>query len=149
VKKIKLRLVAGTALASGAAWLALGTPAFPSVYVSSASPPASVDLQTQATLQAKGARITVPVTFLCPGDANEATLYVSVSQRSGSVINAGSWSHSVSCTGKEVLVKVPVTADYKPFKKGTAAATAELDAYRWDWPTWNIHLDDNEIIQIK
>jgi hypothetical protein len=143
VNKSKGRVVAGTALAAGAVWLAVSTSAFPAVAVSSTSPPASIDLQTQATLQAKGARVQVPVTFLCPGGA-DAYLSVSVTQRAGSVINTGYWQSQVRCTGTATTIQAPVTATNKPFKNGTAAATATLNAYYW-----NINLEDNDVIQIK
>jgi hypothetical protein len=143
VNTSKGRVVAGTALAAGAVWLAVSTSAFPAVAVSSTSPPASLDLQTQATLQAKGARVLVPVTFACPGGA-DAYVSVSVTQRAGSVINTGSWQSQVRCTGTATTLQAPVTATNKPFKNGTAAATATLYAYYW-----NINLEDNDIIQIK
>lgn len=138
--KSKVRVLAGTALASGAAWLAVSTPVFPAVFVSSASPPASIDLQTQATLQARGARVLVPVTVLCSGP--DAQVHVSVSQRAGSVIISGYGHLSVQCKGVSTTVAVPVDASSRPFKNGPAAATADLY-------TWNIDLQDNDIIQIK
>ena len=143
MNKPKGRIAASTALAAGAVWLAISTSAFPAVAVSSTSPPASIDLQTQATLQAKGARVLVPVTFLCPGGA-DAYVSVSVTQRAGSVINAGYWESNVECTGKATTIQAPVTATDKPFKNGTAAATATLSDY-----DWNINLEDNDVIQIK
>jgi hypothetical protein len=143
VNTSKGRVVAGTALAAGAVWLAVSTSAFPAVAVSSTSPPASIDLQTQATLQAKGARVLVPVSFLCPGGA-EASLSVSVTQRAGSAINTGYGESRVRCTGTTTTLQVPVTATDKPFKNGTAAATATLYAYYW-----NLNLEDNDVIEIK
>jgi hypothetical protein len=144
VNKSKGRVVAGTVLASTAVWLAVSAPAFPSpVFVRSASPPASIDLQTQATLQAKGARVLVSVTILCPEDTG-ADVYVSVRQRAGSVINAGDGDAGFICTGDAQTIQVPVDAyiEGKPFKNGAAAATAQLySGY--------INLEDNDVIQIK
>jgi hypothetical protein len=144
VNKGKLRVVAGTVLASGAVFLAVSTPAFPSVFVRSASPPASIDLQTQATLQAKGASVLVSVTILCPeGSARDVS--VSVNQRAGSVITAGYGHSSVPCNGEPQTIQVPVNAEpgNRPFKNGPAAATATLYDY------WNMNLEDNDVIQIK
>jgi len=144
VNKSKGRVVTGTVLASAAVWLAVTAPAFPSpVFVRSASPPASIDLQTQATLQAKGARVLVSVTILCPEGA-EADVYVSVRQRAGSVIMAGDGNAGFTCTVEAQTILVPVDAftGSKPFKSGAAAATAQLYY-------WNVNLEDSDVIQIR
>lgn len=149
MKMSRGRVIVGTALASGAAWLVISTPAFPSVFVSSTSPPASIDLQLQADLQAKGARISLPVTYSCPGDTTYASITVQVTQRAGSVITAASWNDSVRCSGSLTTLTVSLDANSKPFKKGTAAATAELNVYREGPSGWNFHLTDDEVIRIK
>ena len=141
MKMSKVRVVVGTVLASGAVWLAVGTPAFPSVFVSSASPPASIDLQTQAALQARGARVLVPVAARCSGGA-QAFVGVWVNQRAGSVINSGSGEAPIICNGQAQIIQVPVDAS-KPFKNGTAAATARL------YPYSGGVLRDDDVIQIK
>jgi hypothetical protein len=151
MRKSRFRAVASATLAAGTAVLVLSTPAFPSVFVSSVSPPASLDLQPQATLLAKGARIQVPVTYLCPGDADVAYLAVSVTQRAGPVITSGYWEREVECTGipTDVMALVDADAGSRAFKRGAAAATARLTAYRWMWPSWEIGLEDNEVIRIR
>jgi hypothetical protein len=141
VNKNKGRVVAATVLASGAVWLAVSTSAFPAVAVGSASPPASIDLQTQAALQAKGARVLVPVAARCSGGA-QALVGVRVNQRAGSVINAGYGESPIICNGSLQTIQVPVDAS-KPYKNGTAAATARL------YPYSGGILEDYDVIQIK
>lgn len=143
MNKSKVRVVAGTVLATGAVWLAVSTPAFTSVLARSASPPASIDLQTKATLQAKGALVLVSVTILCPEGA-DASVSVSVNQRAGSVITAGYGYSSGECSVEPQTIQVPVYAEpgSRPFKNGTAAASAWL--YVDD-----MSLPDNDVIQIK
>lgn len=145
----RVRVGAAAALASGAVWLAISTPAYPSVFVASASPPASIDLPTQATLLAKGARVAVPVTYNCPGDTQFASIFVRVTQRFGSSITSADWNSEVTCNGEDTYLEVQMDAASRPFKKGIAAGTARLYLYKQGPWGWDIELVDSDVLRIK
>ncbi|HZN16584.1 MAG TPA: hypothetical protein VFB84_00030 [Micromonosporaceae bacterium] len=95
--------------------------------VSVMSPPlAGVQVGSPATLVAKGAAVSVPVTVICaPGGSGQ--LGVEVTQRSGGNIATGSTSiYDIACTGSFQTINVMVNASGEPFRKGTALVTARF-----------------------
>jgi hypothetical protein len=100
--------------------------------VTSASPAASqvtttIDIGQRATLVAKGAAISVPVTVTCePGQRFWVDVFAR--QRHAQIIVVGSGSSSgtiLACTGSPQTVNVLVFGD-RPFHVGSAIATASL-----------------------
>jgi hypothetical protein len=117
-------LTAGLALALGGG-VAVAVPGLTAVGQS--SPPSSpVILQTTATVVNKGAAALPTVLVACqPGDF--AFLSVTLSEKSGSGIAAGtSPPTQVACNGEIETFVIPVTPTTKPFVKGTALGQATL-----------------------
>ena len=126
--KVKAAL-AGLAIAGGAAAAALLGPAGPAV--GQASQPVQVQIQVNspATLVAKGAAADVSVTANCSGTSvSSGQISVSLTERAGDVIAAGGQSAMVNCTGTPDTVTLVVPANVRPFKKGTAIANAAIFA---------------------
>jgi hypothetical protein len=126
---MKLRALAATAaaLVVGSALAVLG-PASPAVGFF--SPPLLLDVQIQptATLVARGAAVETRLEVTCAG-ANEASVFVSLTQRAGSEIASGFGSANIGCTNQRQTVLVLVMAEQgKAFKKGTAVASADIRA---------------------
>jgi len=119
--------LAGVAVAGGAAVAALG-PASPALGFYSPPLLLQVHVNSPAPLVAKGAGAEVSVTVQCAG-AQTASVTVGVTERAGSDIATGSGSAQVGCTNANETIQVLVTAQAgKAFKKGTAVATAAIDA---------------------
>jgi hypothetical protein len=152
MKNKKTRVAAAVAVATGAAWLAMTAPAFP--MVSSVSPPATLDIQSQATYQAKGARIIVPVEIACPAGADETYAHIVVSQSvNARAITTAETEFGVICDGTARTINLSLTPSPKAFKKGVAAASVHFYASHWGWgwwdPDWHLSLDDDEVVTIK
>lgn len=86
-----------------------------------------VQVESPATLVARGAAVDVPLEITCNATGS-ATVYVQVTQRSGSGIAEGFGYTSVGCTGsgQRVVVRVSAFSGGKSFKQGTAVADAEV-----------------------
>jgi hypothetical protein len=85
-----------------------------------------VQVNSPATLLAKGAAVQVPVEVTCNATGS-VLVQVTVTQKSGSGVAQGSGSTQVGCAGSGEQITVLVTATgAKPFKKGDAVATAEI-----------------------
>jgi hypothetical protein len=122
-KRVRLA-VAAAAIATGGV-VAAFNPALPAVAFF--SPPLFLDIQVQspATLLARGAALSVPVEVTC--NSGQASVDVSVTQRVGSEIAHGSGFTNVGCTGQRQQILVTVTAAQgKAFRKGTATATGTI-----------------------
>jgi len=125
--KVKAAL-AGLTVAGGAAAAALlgAGPA-----VGQASQPVQVEIQVNspATLVAKGAAADVSVTASCSGTSvSSGQISVSLTERAGSVIASGGQSSVIDCTGMPENVTLVVPANVRPYKKGTAIANASIFA---------------------
>jgi hypothetical protein len=87
----------------------------------------TIDIGEEATLVAKGAAISVPVTVTCePGQSFWVDVFAR--QRHAQVIVSGSGSSSgtiLECTGSPQTVNVLVFGD-RPFHVGPAVVTASL-----------------------
>jgi hypothetical protein len=90
------------------------------------SSPLTLDVQinSPATLVARGAAINVPVEVVCT--SQQAELFVQVTQRVGSAIAQGSAFKEVPCEGDLQDVTVTVFANNRAFRKGTGVAEAEI-----------------------
>jgi len=114
---------AAAVLLSGAVAFAL--PAGADVSISS-PPVAGVQIGSPATVDARGAAVTVPVTTVCAAGASFASVSVTIAQTSRGGVARGSGGANVSCTGTLNTVGVTILANDKPFKPGVAFAQADL-----------------------
>jgi hypothetical protein len=137
--------VAGFTVAGGAAAAALLGPAGPAVGQSSQPVQAQIEVDSPATLLAKGAGVNVLVTSECSGPAGStASVFVSLTERAGSGVATGSGFTTIGCTGTNQTVLVVVTAGTaiagpggpsgsEAFKKGTAVADGQISACTADF----------------
>jgi hypothetical protein len=81
------------------------------------------------TLEAKGLRATVPVTFSC-GEGERYEVYLNVSQvtQQKNVTGAESWTGG-ECTGETQTVTFQVRPAPKAFKKGSALAETNVTSW--------------------
>jgi hypothetical protein len=86
-----------------------------------------VQVESPATLVARGAAVDVPLEVTCNATGT-VTLYVTVTQRSGSGVASGSGFTEVACSGsgERVVVRVSASPSGRAFKQGTAVVTAEI-----------------------
>ena len=102
--------------------------------VSADSPPVGlVRVESPGTLQARGAAVTVRVTFVgpasSPGPFSQGFLSVTVTERVGQQIATGSGSASIGWfTGGAETMELTVQAQpgSAPFRRGTAFASASM-----------------------
>jgi hypothetical protein len=132
--KVKAAL-AGLAVAGGAAAAVLLGPAW--LAVGQSSPPTQVQIQVNspATLAAKGTTVDVSVTFSCSANLDQSgVIGVILTERSGHAIATGVGFLAITCTGTTQTVQVPVPADRGPdFKKGTAITNSSINACTSDF----------------
>ena len=86
-----------------------------------------LDVQVEsATLVSRGAAVDVTLEVTCNSPFG-ADVFVNVTQRSGSGVAQGFGSESVGCTGsgEQVVIRAHEFGG-KPFKQGTAVASAEI-----------------------
>jgi hypothetical protein len=145
--RLKAALV-GVVVTAGAAATALLGPA--GAAVGQASQPVQVQIQVNspATLVAKGAGADVLVTASCSGTAGaSASIFVNLTEHVENTITSGNGFGTVGCTGTSQTVQVLVIAGAnspagpgfptgsKAFKKGTAVANAQIEACTADGVT--------------
>jgi hypothetical protein len=91
------------------------------------SPPlGAIRVESTATLQARGAAVTVSVLVVCPAGLNRVFLNTSVTQRVGGAIANGSGSLEFICSGTLQDFNITVTASNEPFRQGVAIASAQI-----------------------
>lgn len=135
--KVKVAL-AGITVAGGAAAAALLGPAGPAVGQSSQPLEMSIQVDSPATLVAKGAGVDVSVTTDCSGPAGTtAGVSVNLTERVGSELAVGNGEVTVGCTGTsqtDVVLVTPQESGFpsltagKAFKRGPAIANAFINA---------------------
>lgn len=90
---------------------------------------ASVALQPQARLEARGAAVTVPTRVMCQNGAT-GSLWVQVTQNvRGELAIGDKYTASIPCTGEFHKVDVTVVSRTKAFRQGVAFTSAVLNAY--------------------
>ncbi len=90
---------------------------------------ASVALQPQARLEARGAALTVPTRVMCQNGAS-GSLWVQVTQNVRGELAVGDrYTPSVPCTGEFHKVDVTVVSRTKAFRPGVAFTSASLNVY--------------------
>lgn len=96
-----------------------------------ATPPleASVAVQPQGRLEARGAAVTVPTRVMCQ-DGATGSLWVQVTQNvRGELAIGEKYTPSVPCTGQFHKVDVTVVSRTKAFRQGVAFTSASLNVY--------------------
>jgi hypothetical protein len=146
--RAKLRIKVATAVAAivVGGLLALFATSGPAVAFFSGGLFLDVQVESPATLVAKGAAVQVPLEVTCNATGT-VFVEVTLTQKSGSGVAQGSGSTSVGCTGsgEQITVLVRATGG-KTFKKGDAVATAEVfDCNRVTCGSET----DSEVIQLK
>jgi hypothetical protein len=122
MRKRSVYLIA--ALASGAL-AAAAVPGLPAVaQFSPPGPVLDVEIDSPATLGARGAVVIVPVEIVCSAEIINSSVSVEVTQRSGSRIANGFGFTDVTCDGTLQVVDVAVSANGAAFKKGVAFVEA-------------------------
>ncbi|SDG60484.1 hypothetical protein SAMN05216553_109299 [Lentzea fradiae] len=100
--------------------------AFPA---SAAAIDASVALQPQARLEARGAAVTVPMRVMCANGAS-GSLWVQVTQNVRGELAVGDrYAPSVPCSGRFHKVDVTVVSRTKAFRPGVAFTSATLNVF--------------------
>jgi len=129
-QRLKGRAALLTVLVGAAAAAVL--PVSSAIAVDSSPSTWQVVVSPTATLQARGAAVSVPVTAQCPSSQYSSTAVVTVTltQRQGSSTTSASGSATVVCTGapRAETVYVVVQSGARVFKKGTAVAVATIAA---------------------
>jgi hypothetical protein len=121
---LRRRHPAALALAVGAAMAAL-VPMGAAVALDSPPQAVGIEVQSPASLLARGAAVSVPVAYQCASGDQEIDISVRVVQRAGSETISGFGGRTAPCTGGVQTTTVTVVADGRVFKKGTAVASAE------------------------
>lgn len=86
-----------------------------------------VQVESPASLVARGAAVDVPLEVTCNARPDTSFVQVTVTQKAGSGVAQGFGSTSVGCTGSGQRITVRVRASgAKTFKQGTAVADAEI-----------------------
>ena len=124
MNRIRTRHPAALALLVGGAMAAL-VPVGTAVALDSPPQGAGIQVGSPADLLARGAGLSIPVTYQCAAGDQEIDISVEVVQRSGSGTTYAYGSRTASCTGGLQSTTVTVTAGDRVFKKGTAVATAK------------------------
>jgi hypothetical protein len=127
--KTKLRTKVAAALVAilAGALLALFATAGPAVAFFSGGLFLDVQVESPATLVARGAAVDVQLEVTCNA-IGTAYVNVSVTQKAGSGVAQGYGFTEVGCTGsgQQITIRVQATGDGKAFKQGTAVATAQI-----------------------
>lgn len=118
------RIAALAAVIVGAA-VAFALPAGADVGVLS-PPVAAVQIGSPATIGARGAVVSVPITVLCaPGGSGSLSVEV-VQAVKDDIAQGRGFADTGPCTGNFQTVDVVVTAFAHPFRRGTAFASASF-----------------------
>ncbi len=123
---IRNRWVAGAVALAAGGGIAAAVGVLPALGQS--SPPSSpVILGSTAQIVAKGAG-AYPFAYVACQPGSFASLYITLTEKSGKGIASGSGSTQVNCNGEIETITIPVAATGKPFVKGTAFGQATFYA---------------------
>ena len=108
----RVKAVASAVTVAGAVAAAIVLPASTAVAYNSGGLVLDVMVQSPAQLLARGAAVSVPVSYTCSGASQYAALYVSVAQRVGGQASAAGEGtvRNLTCTGEIQNVAVEVLA---------------------------------------
>ena len=124
--KLRTRVAAAVVAVIAGLVLALTATSGPAVAFFSGGLFLDVQVQSPARLVARGAAVDVTLEVTCNSPFG-ADVLVTVTQRSGSGTAQGFGSDNVGCTGsgEQVVIRAQAFGG-KPFKQGTAVASAEI-----------------------
>jgi hypothetical protein len=123
--KLRAKVAAAVVAVAAGVVLALFASSGPAVAFFSGGLFLDVQVESPASLVARGAAVDVPLKVTC--NATAASVSVTVTEKSGSGVAQGFGSTSVGCTGSSERITVRVTASGgKAFKQGPAVASAEI-----------------------
>ena len=124
--KLRTKVVAAVVAIAAGAVLALFVAGGPAVAFFSGGLFLDVQVESPATLVARGAAVDVPLEVTCNATGS-AFVQVNVTQKAGSGVAQGFGSTEVGCTGsgQQVIVRVQASGG-KTFKQGTAVADAQI-----------------------
>lgn len=128
--KVKVA-VAGLTVAGGAVAAAVLGPAGPAVGQASVPLQLQIQVNSPATLVARGAGVEVSVTTQCSGaEPGTADVEMFLNERVGSDIALGGGSVAITCSGspQNYLVLVQASPNSKAFKKGSVLVQATIGA---------------------
>lgn len=109
-----------------------------------------VQVESPATLVARGAAVDVPLEVTCNARPDTSFVQVTVTQKAGSGVAQGFGFTSVGCTGagQQIRVRVQATSGGKTFKQGTAVASAEISGCNQNFSVCGSETD-SEVMTIK
>jgi hypothetical protein len=123
---LRTKVAAAVAAIIAGALLALFLTTGPAVAFFSGGLFLDVQVESPATLVARGAAVEVPVEVTCNA-IGTVFVDVNVTQKAGSAVAQGFGSAEVGCSGAGEHIRVLVQASgAKTFKQGTAVATARI-----------------------
>ena len=127
---MKLRRRAAVAIVTAlllAGTVALLAPSGPAVAFSSGGLFLDVQVEEPARLVARGAAVDVPLEVTCNA-TDPVEVFVTVTQRVGKGVAAGSGFASFGCTGggQDVVVRVTANPSGKAFVRGNAVVQAQI-----------------------
>ncbi|GAB1509043.1 hypothetical protein [Actinophytocola sp. KF-1] len=129
----RIKAAASAVTVAGAVVAAIVVPATNAVAYNSGGLVLDVMVQSPGQLLARGAAVSVPVSYTCSGASQYAALYVSVAQRVGGKASAtGDGAvRTLTCTGEIQNVSVEVLASGgQAFTRGEAFVQARIsDCY--------------------
>jgi hypothetical protein len=144
--RLRAKVAAAVVAIAAGAVLALFVVGGPAVAFFSGGLFLDVQVQSPASLVARGAAVDVALEVTCNATPS-ADVFVTVTQKSGSGVAQGFGSTSVGCTGSGQRIIVRVRASgAKAFKTGTAVADAEIFGCR---PNVCGSETDSEVITIQ
>jgi hypothetical protein len=109
---------------------------------------ASVAIQPQGRLEARGAAVTVPMRVMCQNGAT-GSLWVQVTQNvRGELAIGEKYAPSVPCTGEFRKVDITVVSRTKAFRQGVAFTSATLNVYLPPDNSSTVE-DDREIMLVR
>jgi hypothetical protein len=147
--KLRTKLAAALVALAAGSLLALFVSPGPAVAFFSGGLFLDVQVESPASLVARGAAVDVPLEVTCNARPGTASVRVTVTQRSGSGVAQGTAFENVGCTGsgQQITVRVQATGA-KTFRQGIAVASAEIFGCTADFSTCGSETD-SETIDIK
>jgi len=147
--KLRTKIAAAVIAIALGGLLALFASSGPAVAFFSGGLFLDVQVESPASLVARGAAVDVPLEVTCNAAPGSAFVQVSVTQKAGSGVAQGFGSTGVGCTGSGQQITVRVQASGgKTFKQSVAVASAEISGCTANFSTCGSETD-SETIDIK
>ena len=146
--RLRTKVAAAVVAIAAGGVLALFVSGAPAVAFFSGGLFLDIQVESPASLVARGAAVDVPLEVTC--NAPRADVNVTVTQKSGSGVAQGFGFTSVGCTGsgQRITVRVRAGSFGKTFKTGTAVADAEISGCSQNFSVCGSETD-SEVITIQ